>query len=136
MTVKLPLVLLAAGLMACEQTDKESTEAQTFEEWSDSYMNARQSESTEDVCAEFYQDCIDAGYAEQDCSTRTEECAQWSDNDGGNEDREDDSSETTEEESECERAAQQAYDDCLNSGSSPEDCRSVYAEAYDDCIGR
>ena len=131
MTAKLPLALLLTGLLACEETEKESTETQTFQEWSDSYMNSRQNDSTDDVCSEFYQDCIDAGYSEEACATRTEECAQW-----GGEEREDEESSSTDEESECEREAREAYEDCVNSGSSQADCRSVYAEAYDDCLNR
>ena len=131
MMTRLPLILLTTGLFACEDVGKEQTEDQSFEEWSDSYMNARQNDSTDDVCSEFYQDCIDAGYSEEDCSLRTEACANSSD-DG----REDDRPDNTDEESECERVAQEAYDDCIDSGSSAADCRSTYAEAYDDCINR
>ena len=131
MMTRLPPALLLAGLFACEQAENESTETQTFQEWSESYLKSRQNTSTDDACSEFYQDCIDAGYSEEDCATRIEECTQ-----GAGEEREDEESSSTAEESECEREAREAYEDCVSSGFSQADCRSVYAETYDDCLNR
>ena len=127
---KLALIFFISGLFACE--DKESQEAsQNFEEWRDDYMNARQGDSTEDVCAEFYQDCVDAGYPEEACAIRLEECAEWA------EEREEGEADGPDDEGdECEEEASSAYEDCLNEGGTAEDCREVYAQTYEDCTDR
>ena len=124
----LSLILVTALLVACEDKEVE-TEVQSFEEWKADYMNARQSDSTEDVCAEFYQDCVDAGHAEEDCAIRSEECTEFSERED-TEEREPEESES----SECDELARLAYEECIEEGGSNEDCRVVYGEVYDDCI--
>jgi hypothetical protein len=126
--------LIFVGLMiGCENIDqKDNVQAQNYDEWHSDYINARQSDDISDLCSEYFQDCIDAGYPEESCSIRLEECEDYNEN----ADREDEDEETSEDNSVCEEEAQVAFDDCVEEGGSSEDCRLVYAETYDECIGR
>ena len=119
-------IALVFSLIACE------TKEESYEEWHDDYMNARQNDSTEDLCSEYYQDCVEAGYDEEACSIRLEECDQWVDREPSDEDRED--REETDTNSECDDAARAAYEECLNDGGSDVECREVYGQTYDDCV--
>ena len=121
--------LLLTSLTACEESTPE-TKTHTYEEWHSDYMNSRQNDSEDDMCSEYYQDCVDAGYPEESCSIRLEECEEYYEREES--EREDD--DDNEEDSECEEAGEAAMEECQNNGGTNEECRRAYADAYDDCM--
>ena len=120
--------------IACEnqEVDQKNSE-QSYQQWHTYYMNSRQNDDVSELCDEYYQDCINAGYPEESCNTRLEECEEYDEQSG---DREDDTEGNNEETSACEEEAQEALEECVEEGGSSEDCRMVYAETYDDCVER
>ena len=127
------ILILSAGaiILACESPEQKNTE-QSYQQWHSDYMNARQSDDISDLCDEYFQDCVDAGYPEDACGIRLEECEEYYENGG---DREEVSEDEREDNSACEEEAQEAFDDCVEEGGSSEDCRLVYAQTYDECVG-
>lgn len=125
------LALIMVTMTACTEKDAQN---QSFEDFQTEYFNARQGEELDEACASWYDDCIAAGYPEESCNTRLEYCqdGEWGDED--REEREDNEErEDGEGNSECQREARLAYEECINSGGSEEDCRNEYAQAYSDC---
>ncbi|MEC7984778.1 MAG: hypothetical protein VX278_06425 [Myxococcota bacterium] len=120
MTGILTLTLLACG-------DKEN---QSFEDFQADYFHARQGEELSDACSSWYEDCVAAGYAEDDCGSRLEYCedGEWTTGEDG-EDRE----EGDREESDCDARAARAYEECISAGGSEEECRERVAQLYEDC---
>ena len=119
-------VLTIFTMTACAEKE---TQEQSFEDFQTEYFNARQGEELDEACNSWYEDCVAAGYPEESCSVRLEYCqdGEWGDED--REDRED----SEDANSECQREARIAYEECINSGGTEEDCRDEYAQAYSDC---
>ena len=125
-----PSIFLACG----------GKDTQSFTEFQSDYFGARQGEELEDACGAWYEDCVAAGYSEEDCGTRLEYCddGEWV---SGN--REDDTTTREEredreerEEADCEDVATRAYEDCVDAGYSEEDCRERAAQAQENCEER
>ena len=124
--MKRSIVLLTLSIgTSCADKQNQDVHPQSFEDFQSEYFNARQGDELDDACSSWYNDCVAAGYAEEDCSRRLEYCE---DGEWGADDREDDN-----EASECEEVARTAYEECVESGVSAEDCRIRYEQAYNDC---
>ena len=121
------LFVVTITIAACSEKNTQEPN-QSFEDFQTEYFNARQGDELDEACTSWYDDCVAAGYPEESCSTRLEYCQ---DEERSDEDRESD--ESDEGNSECQREARIAYQECIDAGSSEEDCRNEYAQAYNDC---
>lgn len=119
-------VILTLTLLACG--DKEN---QSFEDFQADYFHARQGDELTDACNAWYEDCVAAGYAEDDCGSRLEYCedGEWNTGEDGG-DREE---EADREESDCDARATRVYEECISAGGSEEECRERVAQFYEDC---
>ena len=117
--------LLILNLSACGEK-----QSQSFEEFQDDYFLARQGDELVDACSAWYEDCVAAGYSEEDCGSRLEYCddGEWTTGEDG-EDRE----EGDREESDCDDRATRVYEECIAAGGSEEECRERVAQFYEDC---
>jgi hypothetical protein len=121
---KTTVLIAMCTLFAC--TEKEAEETQTFEDFQSEYFTARQGEEIEGACASWYEDCVAAGYDEEACGVRLEQCEHMD-----SEEREE--SDEDSERSDCDEAASAAYEDCIDQGISEEACRERASSAYDEC---
>ena len=119
--------LLALSFLGCGEK-----ETQSFEDFQADYFNARQGDELANACSTWYDDCVTAGYSEEDCGVRLEYCenGEWN----TEEDREE--SDEEREEIECDDVATRVYEACLSEGGTEEDCRERAAQAYEDCDER
>ena len=91
-------------------------ETQSFDEFQADYFNARQGDELADACSTWYDDCVAAGYAEEDCGVRLEYCenGEW------NTEEEREESDEDREEIECDDVATRVYEACLSEGGTEE----------------
>ena len=76
MRTNIIILMIGTVLLACESQEQKNSE-QSYQQWHSDYMNARQSDDISDLCGEYFQDCVDAGYPEDACSIRLEECEEY-----------------------------------------------------------
>lgn len=106
------MTLLISFLCACgEKENAEETQAQSFEDFQTQYFSLNQ-DNLDQACSEWYDDCIDEGYAAEDCGIRLEECEEGDWEDGGDEgDREDEEREDGDREDESDREDEEGEDE-------------------------
>jgi hypothetical protein len=99
--LRMSTILLALGglLLGCDVDAVDPIgDDLTFEEWTEEYFAARADDDIDDVCADWYDACVDAGHSEEDCASRIEYCDGWVwGEEGDDEDREEGDDEEREE---------------------------------------